>query len=317
MATRAEQDATSSATAFPLGTIRFNTDTAMLSNNMGIELVAEGVQPLSATRSFNADSSLSELREVSSLQSLKGTIGPRRDQKYVIDWLANLDDGFIWPNMTDDETETRKTRTLRGGDNELVLRASHKSMGGSRNCAKLGVDGYDIFLCAAKPAKAKGVSKPGFILYNGAATEALQRSYLNANERVLKTKLVECEDWMRLKASVESAISELAAEDDVKNIMKNKLNDMNTLPASLVTERILESLQIELGEREKKAWKRRNVAAHGSDTEANQVVDLIRDLEILRIRFHRILLSITRASDFYYDYFSLGHPTRKLTEPIP
>jgi hypothetical protein len=437
METRADQNATSEFNVYLPGTVRANVDTVRLTDNSGVEVVAVGVQPHSWTMSVNVDSPRGELREASSVQSIKGSISPQRDRKYVMDWLANVDDVFVWPDMSDVETEITKTRAFRGGNNEPVLRGSNKNSSGSWNCVKLAVEGYDVFLCAARPATARGVSKPGFILYignpsddfrekirqclsfslgiffvylgcssfcenwllasfeavsaysldrkafdlapmppsplgtrsvweierdilsrmvnalyshydalgfgelswaywhavcatphiaavhYGAATEALQRSYLNANEGVLKTKLVDGEEWRGLKASVESAISELAGKDDVKQIMKNKLNDMNTVPASLVTERILEGLHIELGEREKKAWKRRNVAAHGSDTASAEVIELIRDLKILRLRFHRMLLSITKASEFYYDYFSVRkigdafYAARRLAEPIP
>lgn len=434
METQADHNATSTATTYPPGTVRITTETVTLSNNMGMEVVVGGVQPRSWTTSFHGDAALGELREECSVHSVKGTIGPHRDPRYVIDWLANVNDVFIWPNMSDDETEITKTLTLRGGDNEPVLRTVQKNTGGSWNCVKLSVGGCDLYLCVAKSERAKRVSKPGFILYTsipsddfrdkvrrclsfslggyfvylgyssfcddwslasfeavsayslggkafelpfmppsplgpryeweidrnilsrmvnslyshydalgfdrlswaywharcatphiaavhfGATVQTLQRRYLRANRGALKTKLLEGEEWKRMKASVESAISELTVCDDVKaidvrTIMRNKLNELNTMPESLKTECLLKLLQLELGEREKKAWTRRNVAAHGS--EAEEDVDLIRDITILRLRFHRMLLSITKASDFYYDYFSLGRPTRKLAEPIP
>ena len=434
METRAEQTATSYATPYPLGTVRVNTDTVTLSNRMGIEMVAGGVQSHGWKTSFYGDPTLCELREECSVHNLKGIINPHQDPKYVIDWLANVDDSFIWPDVSDDETQITKTRSLRGGNNGPVLRAEQKHTGGSRNCAKLSIEGFELYLCTAKSAAAKGVSKPGCILYIGtppddfrdkirrclsfslgtylvylgcssfcdnwslssfeaisayslggkafdlppsppsplgtryereinpellsrmvnslyshydalhfgplswaywhamcatphiaavhfgAVIEALQRSYLKANKGVLKTKLVEEKEWERMKApvaSVESSISGLATDDDVKTLIKNKLHDLNTKPPRLITESLLNLLQLELGERERKAWKRRNVAAHGGSDEAKEVVDLVRDIKLLRLRFHRMLLSITKASDLYYDYFSLGHPTRKLTEPVP
>jgi hypothetical protein len=32
---------------------------------------------------------------------------------------------------------------------------------------------------------------------------------------------------------------------------------------------------------------------------------------------NRILLSISGASDLYYDYYTLNRPTRRLSEPVP
>lgn len=433
METRAAQSATTNATVYPLGTVRVNTEAVTLSNDMGMEVVAGGVRPRSWKMSSHGDPAPGELREESSIHSLKGIISPLRDTKYVIDWLANVDDSFFWPDITDDETEITKSRALCGGNNGPVLKSAQKDTGASRNCVKISVDGCELYLCTAKSTITKGISKPGFILYTGtpsddfrdkirrclsfslgtyfvylgcssfcdnwsltsfeavsaysvggkafelpplppaplgmhyereidrdllsrivnslyshydalgfgrlswaywhavcatphiaavhfgAAVETLQRRYLRANRGVLKTKPLEGEEWERMKASVESAISRLTVGDnakaiDVKAIMRNKLNELNTMPESLKTECLLKLLQLELGDREKRAWTRRNVAAHGSETEED--VDLIRDIKILRLRFHRMLLSITKASDLYYDYFSLGHPIRKLTEPI-
>jgi len=429
METRADHNATSNATVYPPGTVRIATETVTLSNSMGVEAVVRGVQPHSCMTSFRSDAPLGEMREESSIHSVSGTIGPQRDPKFVIDWLSNVGDVFLWPDMSDDETEVTKTLTLRGGNNGPVLKTAQKSTGGSWNCVKLSVDGCELYLCVAKSETAKRVSKPGFILYTGtpsdefrdkvrrclsfslggylvylgcsyfcndwslasfdavsayslggkafelpfmppsplgtryeweidrnilsrmvnsfyaqydaldfgrlcwaywharcatphiaavhfgATVETLQRRYLRANRGALKTKLLEGEEWNRIRASIEGVISGSTVGDDVKTVLKNKLHELNTVPESLKTECLLKLLHLELGEREKKAWTRRNVAAHGN--EAEEDVDLIRDIKILELRFHRMLLSITNANDFYYDYFSLGRPIRKLAEPIP
>lgn len=155
-------------------------------------------------------------------------------------------------------------------------------------------------------------------VHYGAATETLQRSYLKANETDIRTKVVEEEkQWSHLKEVVGAAISALSVENDVKTILNNKLNQMNELPFSLLTEGLLDRLQLRLGEREKMAWKHRNRAAHGNDINEFDTINLIRDLKLLTIRFNRMLLSITKASDFYNDYFSLDHPMRKLNEAVP
>ena len=390
METRAEQTATSIADDYPLGTVRVNTDAVTLSDGRGIEVVAAGVQSRGWKSSFFGDPAQSELREECSIHSLRGTIAPSLEPKHVIDWLANVDDSFLWPDTCDVETEITKTRTLCGGNSGPVLKAGRRNTASSRNCAKISVDGRELYLCAATPAAAKTVSKPGFILYMGAPTEefrnkvrrclsfslgtyfvylgcstfsedwalasfeaisayslgrkafelpplppsplgknyegeldrdvlsrmvnsiysnydaldfghlswaywhavcatphiaavhfcavveALQRSYLKANRNALKTKLFEREEWKRIKASAESAISVLAVDEKVKGIMKNKLDGLNARPQSLVTENLMALLQLDLGEREKRAWSRRNAAAHGGTSETEEIVDLIR-----------------------------------------
>jgi hypothetical protein len=151
----------------------------------------------------------------------------------------------------------------------------------------------------------------------GAAIEALQRSYLEGHENLIKTTLIEKDAWKQLKASAEAAVGGLETDNDTKQLLRNKLAGLNEPPHSVMTDRLVQVLDIELGESEKKAWKRRNDAGHGKDISPDQYVELIRDIKLLRVRFHRLILSMTNASDFYYDYFSLGRPTRKLRDPIP
>jgi hypothetical protein len=152
-------------------------------------------------------------------------------------------------------------------------------------------------------------------VHSGAAIEALQRSYAKRNKEISNARLLKADDWKRIKASMERGISELGVDEAIKGILNNKLNDFNTIPPTLITKEVFKLLQVALGERES-AWQRKNDAAHGNDVETQDLPDLIKDLMILRLRFHRLLLSITKASDFYYDYFSLGHPVKRLGEPI-
>jgi len=76
-------------------------------------------------------------------------------------------------------------------------------------------------------------------------------------------------------------------------------------------------LHLQLGEREKKAWKRRNDAGHGNEIDPDGYIELIRDIKLLRIRFNKMLFAITATSDFYNDDFTINHAIRKLAEPVP
>jgi hypothetical protein len=77
----------------------------------------------------------------------------------------------------------------------------------------------------------------------------------------------------------------------------------------------MKCLGLALGPREEKALRIRNISAHGKDEEVD--VEWIRDLKILRIRFHRMVIAMTGASDQYYDYFTIGRPIRGLRAAIP
>jgi hypothetical protein len=96
-------------------------------------------------------------------------------------------------------------------------------------------------------------------------------------------------------------------------ILRNKLARLNDAPQSEITEELLAQLGLRFGEREKRAASKvRNKSAHGKDDEVD--VEWIRDLKLVRIRFNRMALAMMGASDWYYDYFTLGWPTRQLPD---
>jgi len=150
----------------------------------------------------------------------------------------------------------------------------------------------------------------------GAAIEAVQRRYVRANTRV-DTSLLGADDWKILKDAAEAAIPRLSAREDTKAILGRKVFDLNKAPQNLVNERVIAALGITLSETEKKAWTHRNVAAHGTETDDDGAIELIREIKLLRIIFHRMVLAITKASDSYYDYFSLDRPVRQVAQPVP
>lgn len=148
----------------------------------------------------------------------------------------------------------------------------------------------------------------------GAALESLERAYLDMEGSKVKRLLLESENWNALRLALENCIAQTDLSEDIATILKNKVGNLNLSPQSIVTENLLSNLGLVLGPREKKALLLRNISVHGKDDEVD--AEWIRDLKILRIRFHRMLLAMTEANDSYYDYFTIGRPTRKLAEPI-
>jgi hypothetical protein len=71
-------------------------------------------------------------------------------------------------------------------------------------------------------------------------------------------------------------------------------------------------LRFEIGADEDDAWKRRDLAAHGVPTPEGNELAAIRDMKLLMVLFHRLLLSITGAADEYIDYLSSGLPPHQL-----
>ena len=65
---------------------------------------------------------------------------------------------------------------------------------------------------------------------------------------------------------------------------------------------LVDELGLVLSNREKQAHDARHLAAQGKDDEVD--VEWIRDLKLLRVRFHRGFLAMTGANHEYYDYFA-------------
>lgn len=151
----------------------------------------------------------------------------------------------------------------------------------------------------------------------GAAIEALQAAYLEANPNAIKTVLLEKEVWRALGGKFNAAVDELTVDENIRQVLRNKVGSFNNPPQAIITERLLKILKLQFGKREKDAWKRRNDAGHGNEIDPDGYVELIRDIKLLRIRLHKMLFAMTGASDSYNDDFTIGHAVRKLGEPVP
>ncbi|MGH7084046.1 MAG: hypothetical protein ACREFN_03555, partial [Acetobacteraceae bacterium] len=90
-----------------------------------------------------------------------------------------------------------------------------------------------------------------------------------------------------------------------------------TGPRPETMQRLLKVLKIELGEDERRAWARRDHAAHGNELKQEDQLGAIRDTKLLRGIFDRMLLRITNGSDTYHDYASLNFPIRNLSDAVP
>jgi hypothetical protein len=426
------QDAKSNAISHPPGTVRPNTDTATLLGIAGTTTVTlTGVQPLTYLRSISPNPALGELQERSRIHALTGNTPNQNEPKYIIDWLANVEGHFIWPDTTDKALVTTKTLTIGRGENAPTLTHTGKQGGGSRNCVKLNVDGNEIYLCTTASQSAKEIKKPGFILYvgtpteefrekvrtclsfslgvyfvhlghstfckdwglvsfkairayalggrafeipstppaplgmkyeweidravlsrmvnsiyahydalnflslnwafwhavcatphiaavhYGAAVEALQRAYVKHNPTTYQTTLLCHGHWRILKRAADAAPAAMPISDQTKKILQNKISGLNSKPQSVLLDEVLSTLGLTLSPLEQAAWKRRHNAGHGIYAKLDDSARLIMETKLLRLRFNRMVFAITKASDTYYDYYTLNRPIRKLRDPIP
>lgn len=151
----------------------------------------------------------------------------------------------------------------------------------------------------------------------GASIEALRRSLLEGNKAGIQTAILEKPDWKIFMEQSSAMLEGLNIDRAGKDIIKNKIGSLNQAPQSIVTERLYEFLNLEFTSVERVAWERRNHSAHGKSIEAGEHINLIRDIKVLKVLFHRLLIKVSEGSDDYIDYFSLNHPIRKIEVGIP
>jgi hypothetical protein len=149
----------------------------------------------------------------------------------------------------------------------------------------------------------------------GAAIEALQRAYIRGLPAAIPRSYLKSEEWRDLQTSLSQVIDQANISEQSKLGLKENLGRLNQVPQRTELRAIMETIDLDLGEDEDEAWKRRNRAAHGLPIEEGKELSAIRDTHLLEGLFHRMLLRISGASDRYVDYASLHIPYRYLKEP--
>jgi hypothetical protein len=150
----------------------------------------------------------------------------------------------------------------------------------------------------------------------GAIIEAIQTTYRKKHPDTIFTTLITDKNLAsEVLGILRDAVLKTDLDEDIKRVMTNKLSGMNSTPKDVLTERTFAILNLTIGAPERAAWKQRNRIAHGSFVADGDFIELIRDVKLLKIIFHRIVLRLTNASEYYCDYYSVGFPNRKLADP--
>lgn len=150
----------------------------------------------------------------------------------------------------------------------------------------------------------------------GACIESLQKSFISNNRKLFRTSLLQGHVWKPFRSKMQEILKHIEIDEEERKVLKNKINSLNQAPQSILTERFFNALDINLSELEKSAWKQRNDAAHGNETEKGGEVKLIREIKALKVIFHRVFLKIVNGGDYYIDYYSIGFPIKKLNESV-
>jgi hypothetical protein len=152
----------------------------------------------------------------------------------------------------------------------------------------------------------------------GAAIELLLRQYgAMKPDQFPRGIIADRATWKRLSGQVEETIAKLEISEEKKNALRENIGGLNRVHQRDSMEAILKDIGVVLGPDESQAWKRRNDAAHGIAMEDGEELDVIRDIKLLKVMFHRMVLRIINGADTYHDYATPGFPIRKLADPVP
>lgn len=151
----------------------------------------------------------------------------------------------------------------------------------------------------------------------GGGIEALRKAYKELKNSQYKTSILDQDnDASHLKGEFLKIIDTMNLKDGEKKELLKKADDLNNASLRVQSERFIASLSLNMGEKEKNSWQRRNDAAHGNAPKADDSIELRRDIQLLKNTFHRIVISMTGASSQYIDCYSPKFPIRQLGETV-
>jgi hypothetical protein len=118
-----------------------------------------------------------------------------------------------------------------------------------------------------------------------------------------------------LNSIIQKWINSSKLGDLERAILKNKASTLNQAPQSVTFQRLLDTMRLAVGDAENGAWQQRNRAAHGGISD--NPGELILHSKLLRLLFHRMVAALTGCSALYFDYYSLNHPVRHISQAVP
>lgn len=425
LTTIAEGNASARRVEHRAGTVRINSDKAILKSINGRKVELRGIQPFTHSINNNYKSDTSELVETSSVDELYCELLNRCESDIQIEYISNLEDIYHFPDSVDEKISHKNQISIDGGnDKKFVIEHTGSSGGLSRSALFLNIHGINLYVVSLKGNRinsgviiyestqdrdtrdkirdcisfslGKRINYHGYIILDknykyveisyisnrfknldkeypalmpaplgrahlqlgsnetnrlvsalfdnydkyklrhvlwgywyaleaplhmagvhfGACIEAFQSAYISANSDSFPKKLIDTIQWKKFRNIALNSVDELDIPQQELQVLKNKINNLNQTPQSVITYRFFAKLGINLSNLENTAWKERNNAAHGKSSDENAFEDKIRNIKILKCLLHRMLLIATNASDFYFDYYSYDFPARALNESI-
>lgn len=153
--------------------------------------------------------------------------------------------------------------------------------------------------------------------YYGAMIETIQNREIGKADSTISHTIIEKAKYRASIKLLSRFLQKQEISPDAKELLLQKIQSGNMAPQRILAERFYKTLGLSLGILEKRAWDKRNNAAHGKEEADDSVIESIRSTKILRIILGRIVISLIDGSDKYIDYYTLGHPERNLRDSIP
>jgi hypothetical protein len=159
----------------------------------------------------------------------------------------------------------------------------------------------------------------------GANLPILSSAVETLAERILKIHPEMKHYYIEFKKFVETMKEELTSIEKKlegnphKGIILNKLKGSSQRGSNEKLKMMFEIINLPVGKIEEKAIRARNKMAHSSlgEIAEEEIKETIRMTRAYETLFNRILLKILSYNGNYIDYYTLGHPNRKIDEPIP
>lgn len=153
--------------------------------------------------------------------------------------------------------------------------------------------------------------------YYGAMIESIQKREIEKLDSKISHTIIDKSKYRLAIKTLSKFLEKQEIPSEAKMLFLNKIQNGNTAPQRVLSDRFYSVLGLILGELEKSSWDKRNNAAHGKEEADDSVIESIRSTKILRIILGRIIIRLINGSDEYIDYYTFNHPIRNLTDPIP
>lgn len=156
--------------------------------------------------------------------------------------------------------------------------------------------------------------------YLGSAFEVLRRQYYSQPTNEARSRLLPPARWRTLLSGISQLLDQMSSEEEWRDAqlqlanIKSRLSTLNEISGTKLNLLFLDDLKLQHGEVEKQALLARNDAAHANILDTANNDRTLRQCRALHTLIARVIFSILNIEVEYFDYSSIGHVPRALTE---